>query len=53
MIFQAINLLAAAFDISWFFMGIEDFKKTVVRNTLVKIISLILIFIFIKLKIKS
>ncbi|HJE97109.1 MAG TPA: polysaccharide biosynthesis C-terminal domain-containing protein [Ligilactobacillus acidipiscis] len=48
MIFQAINLLAAAFDISWFFMGIEDFKKTVVRNTLVKIISLILIFIFIK-----
>lgn len=48
MVFQTINLIAAAFDISWFFMGIEDFKKTVVRNTLVKLCSLVLIFIFIK-----
>ena len=29
-------------------MGLEDFKKTVIRNTLVKIISIILIFIFVK-----
>ncbi|GKS81012.1 flippase [Ligilactobacillus pabuli] len=48
MIFQSINIIAAAFDISWFFMGIEDFKRTVVRNTLVKVVSLILIFVFIK-----
>lgn len=45
---QSINLLAVAFDISWFYQGIEDFKKTVLKNSLVKIISTILIFVFIK-----
>lgn len=45
MTLQFINLIAAAFDISWFFQGIEDFKVTVLRNTVVKIISIILIFI--------
>lgn len=27
MIFQSINLLAVILDISWLYMGIEDFKK--------------------------
>lgn len=45
---QGINILATLFDISWLFMGLEEFKKTVVRNTLVKIISLASIFIFVK-----
>ena len=44
---QSINLVAAAFDISWLYMGLEDFKKTVLRNTLVKLTSVALIFIFI------
>lgn len=44
MIVQFINLIAAAFDVSWFFQGIEDFKVTVLRNTVVKIISIILVF---------
>ncbi|KRN08620.1 oligosaccharide translocase [Liquorilactobacillus mali KCTC 3596 = DSM 20444] len=48
MLFQSLNLLAVMFDISWFYMGIEDFKKTVTRNTLVKLISLAAIFIFVK-----
>ncbi|MFC6179777.1 oligosaccharide flippase family protein [Lactiplantibacillus daowaiensis] len=48
MIFQAFQLLAGAFDVSWFFMGIEDFKKTVFRNTLVKLATLASIFIFVK-----
>lgn len=46
--YQSFLIIAAAFDISWFFMGIEDFKKTVLRNTLVKIISLGAIFTFVK-----
>ncbi|KRM92822.1 polysaccharide biosynthesis C-terminal domain-containing protein [Liquorilactobacillus cacaonum] len=50
MFFQSLNLLAVIFDISWFYMGIEDFKKTVTRNTLVKILSLAAIFIFVKSK---
>lgn len=39
--FQSFMLIAAAFDISWFFMGIEDFKKTVIRNIIIKLVSLI------------
>lgn len=45
---QASYVIAAALDISWFFMGIENFKITVTRNTVVKITSLILIILFVK-----
>lgn len=45
---QALNLLAVAFDVSWLYMGVEDFKRTVMRNTIVKIISVIAIFVFVK-----
>lgn len=48
--YQSFLIIAAAFDISWFFMGIEDFKKTILRNTLVKIVSLGAIFTFVKTK---
>lgn len=47
---QSIYVIAAALDISWLFMGVEDFKKTVVRNTLIKVISLICIFLFVRNK---
>ena len=43
-----LEIIANALDISWFFQGIEEFKKTVIRNSLVKIISVICIFLFIK-----
>ncbi|WP_416353502.1 oligosaccharide flippase family protein [Agrilactobacillus fermenti] len=46
--FQSFLIIAGAFDISWFFMGLEDFRKTVLRNMLVKIVSTILIFTLIK-----
>ena len=42
---QSINLIAVALDISWFYEGIEDFKVTVLKNSFVKIISMIFIFI--------
>ena len=45
---QSINLLAGLVDISWLFIGLEDFKKNVTRNVIVKIVSLSLIFILIK-----
>ena len=41
-------MLANCFDISWFFQGLEEFKKTVTRNTIVKLISVISIFTFVK-----
>lgn len=43
-----LELIAAAFDISWFFQGIEEFKKTVTRNVLVRIVSVSLVFILVK-----
>ena len=41
-------LISAIFDINWLFFGLEKFKITVVRNAIIKIFSLILIFIFVK-----
>lgn len=43
-----IGIFAAAFDISWFFDGIEQFKLTVIRNSLFKILGIICLFVFIK-----
>lgn len=45
---QSYQIIAAAFDISWFFMGLENFKITVIRNFIVKIISLVCIFTMVK-----
>lgn len=45
---QSLNLIAIAFDISWFYEGIENFKVTVLKNSLVKVLSMIAIFVFIK-----
>ena len=43
-----LELISNVLDISWFFQGIEEFKKTVIRNTIVKIISVVCIFVFVK-----
>lgn len=45
---QIIDVVASMFDISWLYQGMEDFKKIVLRNTLVKICGLIIIFMFVK-----
>lgn len=45
---QMIDILANVFDISWFFQGMEEFKKTVARNMMVKLICVGAIFIFVK-----
>lgn len=45
---QTLDLLASMIDISWFFQGIEDFKKIVVRNYIVRLICVVLIFLFVK-----
>lgn len=44
---QLIYLIAVAFDISWLFQGMEDFKRIVLRNTIAKIFNIILIFVFV------
>lgn len=41
-------VLSSAFDISWFFFGIEQFKLTITRNVIIKLISIVSIFLFVK-----
>lgn len=45
---QTFNLISTLFDINWFYFGLEKFKLTVTRNMVIKIISTILIFAFVK-----
>ncbi len=45
-----IYVVSAIFDINWFFFGIEQFRLTIVRNTIIKLTSVALIFILIKSK---
>ena len=47
-IIQSIYVWSAVFDINWFFQGLEKFKLIVVRNSFIKLISLIAIFIFVR-----
>lgn len=46
----SLNLVAVMFDISWFYTGMEEFKYTVIPNSLFKILGVISIFTFVKTK---
>lgn len=41
-------MLSCVFEISWFFYGMENFKGIVTRNTVVKILTTIAVFAFVK-----
>lgn len=45
---QGINLFAVMVDITWFFNGIEEFKKITIKNFVIKILNVIYIFLFVK-----
>lgn len=45
---QGLNIISVMIDISWLFMGLEDFKKVVIRNTFARLVGLACIFIFVK-----
>lgn len=47
-VWQGIAIITSMFDISWFFSGRENFKIIVTRNFIVKILTLVLIFIFVR-----
>ncbi|WP_213181058.1 oligosaccharide flippase family protein [Enterococcus lactis] len=48
LLIQSLTIIAVFFDVSWFFMGIEDFKKTSISNLLVQIVTFVLIVFLIK-----
>ena len=43
-----LEIVASAFDISWFFRGIENFRLTVFRSSLMKLSGIAFVFIFVK-----
>ena len=43
-------LLSCALDTTWLFYGKEDFKSVVLKNSAVKLLELVLIFVFVKSK---
>lgn len=43
-----LEVLATAFDISWLYMGMEDFKLIVIRNAIIKLTGIICVFLFVK-----
>lgn len=47
---QGLVLLSSLLDISWLFIGLENFKKVSIRNSIVKILGTCLVFIFVKNK---
>lgn len=48
MLIFSINIIGTAFDIAFFFQGNEEFGRIVIRNVLIKILSIISIFLFVK-----
>lgn len=50
LIIQTIYIISGMFDISWLFFGLEKFKITVTRNIIIKFLTVISIFLFVKTK---
>ena len=46
----SFNIIAAMFDLTWFFQGMEEFGKIFLRNISAKIINIAFIFLFVKSK---
>lgn len=45
---QALNIVGALLDISWYLMGMEKFRLIVMRNLAIKVAGLILIFTLVR-----
>ncbi len=46
-ILQFPYVISGLFDVSWLFFGLEHFKITVSRNVLIKLLTVVLMFIFV------
>lgn len=50
LIILSLTVFSNIFDISWYFQGLENFKIVAVRNVIIKIVTVLGIFTFIKSK---
>ncbi|MCM1282934.1 MAG: flippase [Muribaculaceae bacterium] len=42
------NLFAVMFNISWFFSGLEQFRRTVTRSVALRLLGILIMFLFVK-----
>lgn len=47
---QGLLLLASMLDVTWFFQGMEEFKRVAIRNIVIKAVGVALIFLLVKQK---
>ena len=45
---QLLTVMASFVDVNWFFFGMEKFKLTVMRNAVVRLLTVVAIFMFVK-----
>lgn len=50
LLLQSFIVFATMLDISWFFQGIEEFRIIAIRNVIIKIVTVLLIFLLVKSK---
>ena len=50
MLILTLNIFASMFNVSWFFAGLEKFKYNISINAVIKILTIISIFLFVKTK---
>ncbi|HFI0049451.1 TPA: flippase [Streptococcus suis] len=43
-----VQLVSSLLDISWLLQGMEEFKKIVIRNIIIKVLSVVMIFLFVR-----
>lgn len=43
-----MSIMAAVVDVTWFFQGMEEFGRIVLRNVILKVLTIICIFCFVK-----
>ena len=48
LIVQVVVVLCSLVDINWFFFGMEKIKLTVFRNIIIKIVTVVFLFLFVK-----
>lgn len=44
----SLNILAVAVDITWFFQGLEEFGRIVLRNVIITLLNVVYLLVFIK-----
>lgn len=46
-LFSSVLIINVFFDVTWFFQGMEEFGKIVLRNTIIRILNILFIFVFV------